>query len=78
MDSESFNSILSLHTKIDRLTTKVDTLPCGVNDNRLKNLEKVVYGAIAIVLVSFMVSLMSYTGNKQAVANPPAVVQKAK
>ena len=72
MDSEVFSSIVSLHTKMDELTKKVGDMPCAVNANRLQNLEKVVYGAVKLILVAFVVAVIAsvaYKGGNPAVAD---------
>ncbi len=81
MDSgEVFTSLLSIHNKIDTLTTKVSAQPCVVNNNRLQNLEKVVYGAVKLILVAFIVAVIGtvmYKGNNPAVAKN-TIIKKVK
>ena len=57
--SDIERSIELLHDKIDKLSEKINTMPCQVNINRIKNLEKIVYGAVKIILVTFIVSVVS-------------------
>lgn len=74
MDNEVFSSIVSLHTKIDELTKAVNSQPCAVNNNRINNIEKVVFGAVKIILVAFAIGVVTLVVNsggnphKQAVA----------
>lgn len=71
MDSEIFTSIVSLHTKVDDLTATVLTMDCKVNNNRIYILEKVVYGAVKLILVAFIVGVIAVvasSGNKKAAA----------
>ena len=59
MEKEVFESIKSLHEKFDNMSEKINLMPCQVNNNRIKNLEKIVYGTIKIILVSFIISVVS-------------------
>jgi len=79
MDKEIFKSIESLHVKVDNLNEKVSVMPCSVNNNRLNNLEKVVYGAVKLILVGFIVSLVFLVmpkNSKPASANASVVKVK--
>lgn len=57
--SDIERSIELLHEKFDKMSEKINTMPCQVNINRIKNLEKIVYGAVKIILVTFIVSVVS-------------------
>lgn len=57
-------SLDSLHDKIDKLAN----IPF-----RVKLLERVIYGAIGIILIGFLVSLMPVKNNKVVAINTPIV-----
>jgi len=51
--SDLEKSVESLHDKLDELNEKMATIP-----HRVLQLEKIVYGAIKLILVAFVVSLI--------------------
>ena len=70
------NDILRLHDKIDDLTDSVNELkvivaklPCERDNLRIKILEKIVYGGVAIILVSFLIFLTGDQNKSKASAN---------
>lgn len=87
MDAELYKSLLSLHTKIDRvkddmesMSEKFNSLSCAVNTDRIKRLEKVVYGIVSIILIAWAASTINWnSGPKKVIAKTPvAVVKKVK
>ena len=44
---------------IKDIKAKVDNLPCAVHDNKIGMLQKVVYGAVGIILIAWMVNINS-------------------
>lgn len=86
MDNDVLSNLLSMHSKIDEvvssqkeITNKINSMPCGVNNNRLQNLEKVVYGAVKLILVAFALAVIGtviYSGDNPAPASAkPAPAQ---
>ena len=74
MDKEVFKSVESLHDKVDNLSDKMATIP-----HRVGQLEKIVYGAVKLILVAFIVSLIFIVmpkNNKPASANTNVVKVK--
>ena len=68
-------SLDSLHDKVDSLSDKISAMPCAVNDNRIKMLERITYGAVKLILVAFVVSLIYLvipkSNNKVIASNVP-------
>ncbi len=87
MADQVLDSIIRLHGKIDDLTTAVNDvkvaqalLPCKSIDTRLKIVERVVYGAVAIICISFMIFLTSGDRTHKAIAktNKQTIIQTKK
>lgn len=65
-DDRLYNSILQIHAKMDNLSGEITNLKVnqalssslGV---RIGRLEKVVYGACALILIGFMASVITHT-----------------
>lgn len=84
MDAELYKSLLSLHNKIDgvkddmeSLSEKFNSLHCAVNTDRIKRLEKVVYGIVGIILIAWATSTINWnSGPKKAVAKTQVVIAK--
>ncbi|MCK5025110.1 MAG: hypothetical protein KAS15_00865 [Nanoarchaeota archaeon] len=64
MDDKIFTTVIRMETKQDAMLvdlaaikTKVSRLPCEVSTYKIKTLQKVVYGAVAVVLLAFMANL---------------------
>ena len=67
-DDKVFDSLIRIHEKIDDLKDDISdikvaqaNLPCDKDNLRIKILEKIVYGGVAIILISFLIFL---TGDK--------------
>lgn len=69
-DSKIFDSLILVHQKIDKIREDVSEIKTATATHkvRLAFLEKVVYGAVAFILVSFMIFL---TGDR----NPTKTAQ---
>jgi len=68
VDEKIFTTVIRMETKQDAMLadlsdikTKVSTLPCEVNTYKIKTLQKVVYGAVAVVLLAFIGNLVTPT-----------------
>jgi len=64
VDDKIFTTVIRMETKQDAMLidladikSKVSTLPCEVSTYKIKTLQKVVYGAVAVILLAFMANL---------------------
>lgn len=64
MDDKIFTTVIRMETKQDAMLadladikTKVSKLPCEMNTYKIKTVQKVVYGAVAVILLAFMANL---------------------
>lgn len=80
-----YNAILRLHDKMDSLIEKtndlsveVAKLPIGVIFTRLKIMEKIVYTAVGIVLIAFMVSVAGDSPKKVTASTTQTIMHKVK
>lgn len=56
MDSALLKWLNRVEGKIDKLNIKVEAQPCQVNTDRINMLMRVVYGAVGIILVVWVLS----------------------
>ena len=84
MSDRIYNSILQLHSKLDDQAKEISeikvaqaNLPCSTRETRLKIIERIVYGAVAIILIGFMVSVAG-TPTKRASAKPEPIMRAIK
>lgn len=50
---------------IGEIKEKVNCLPCEVHSLKIKMLQRIVYGAVGLVLIAFMVELLDRRANAQ-------------
>ena len=64
--SDILTVLMSLDKKVDKMAEHLSDLPCSVHATKIKFLERIVYGAVAIILLGWMISIGN--GNKSASA----------
>lgn len=64
--NEIFRILTRLETQVDKAVDEISTinvhlakLPCQVHETKISTLQKIVYGAVGVVLLAFMASLMN-------------------
>ena len=86
-NSDTLRILFDLHSKIDSIqkdltTMKVDSAlkPCEKNDNRLKLLERVVFGMVTVILLYFFSTLTpnAESNTNQKIINKSAIVREEK
>ncbi len=67
MTEQEFDFLQKLDNKVDSIVDHIQGLPCSVNTYKISLIQKIVYGAISIILVAYMIALMpSYFVEKSA------------
>ena len=81
MDAQAFDLLQRLEQKVDATFLKIDAinktlgeLPCKVHDTKIGFLQKVVYGAVSIILLAWLVS---FSGKATQAENPNQVVKRS-
>lgn len=59
MDNRDYEILQRIEITQSDMQRKLSDLPCAVNCYKISILQKVVYGAVGIVLAAFMVSIIS-------------------
>lgn len=63
--SDTLETVIRIETRQEILITdvadiknKMSELPCDVNCLKIKTLQKIVYGAVAVILLAFMITII--------------------
>ena len=66
MNDLEHNALIRIETNqnlmkddISFIKKKIDNFPCKVNSEKINKLEKVVYGAVALILLAFMANIVA-------------------
>ena len=72
MDTGFVDWLNRVEGKLDKLDEKIGAQPCKVHSERIQMLMKVVYGAVGVILIVWVLS----TTGKDSIANKAAIANK--
>lgn len=83
MSEPGLNALITLKlneisTKVDNIESKLDDLPCKVNTYKIGLTQKIVFGAIGLILLAFMAQLITHNNKPTVAQAQPQVMQNVK